>query len=176
MKWFFEDLEAVDRLRREAKEWLFPPTPFRKFSRAKGRGGGVDCVGLAEALMIAAGVLKENEFIFPRSDADYSSAATVPKVLRYLRGHEWRDSQSAKLARIFAEIPMGFKTTVNPPAALFVPGDLLILRNGGVFHVPVIIEGRHFVNAIPEVGVREGNIHDPTFSQYLIALFRAKAR
>jgi len=172
-KWFFEDQDRVTLLHKEAAEWI--GTPFRKFSRAKGPGGGVDCVGLCEALMIAAGLIRENDFLFPRESADYQGHSPARKILKYLRGKEWRDEQSTKLARMFAEIELPPETgNLNPE--IFLAGDIVVLQKEGQFHLPVILEGRRFINAVPWIGVSEGDMHDPTFSTHIAALFRARSK
>ncbi len=180
--WFFEDPAKVSILRSEAATWL--GTPFRPFSRAKGKTGGVDCVGLGEALMSVTGVIGANEFMFPRKAADYQPHTAEMKILDYLRGQfkgpSGSDQQSKRLARIFAEIELPEKsepaghTNIDPE--IFLPGDIGILKRGGLFHVPIFIGGPHFINALPHSGVTEGTIHDTSFSNYLEALFRARAR
>jgi hypothetical protein len=153
MTWYFDDPVNVRLLLDAADEWK--GTPFRKFSRAKGPGDG--------------------EFLFSRSDADYSSAAALPRVIHYLRGQVADDPQSARLAELFAEIEIPDNTT-NIAPDFFLPGDLLVLRRKGQFHVPVILARRQFINAVPALGVIEGDIHNPEFSDHLIALFRARAK
>jgi cell wall-associated NlpC family hydrolase len=168
-EWFFEDEQAVTLLRKEAASWM--GTPFREFSSAKGRSGGVDCVGLAEALMVACGVIKP--FTFPRIHADYQSHGTREKVLDYLRGKS-KDSQSAQVAARFAEITIP-EFRDNLPSEILMPGDLLILRSGSLFHMPIVLEGRRFIHCLRPAGVTEGNIHDTSFSRHLVALFRARS-
>ena len=177
--WFFESAAAVQRLCEAAAIWR--DTPFRADSRAPGRTGGVDCVGLCEELMKAAGVC---EFEFPREQSDYQGHAPG-KILRYLRGRVADDPRSAHLARIFAEIslpaPQGPTLTRrhtvpwNPPRELFVPGDLVICKSDGLFHMPIMLGGRQFISAVRDQGVIEGDIHDPSYSRHFVALFRARA-
>lgn len=170
MKWFFEDAAAVQRLRNAAAEWN--PTPFRPFSRAKGPGGGIDCVGFVEELMVAAGAVEP--FAFPRTDADYQSNRTPLRILHYLRGEERDDPQSKRLAAIFAELRLPEeKDNLHPD--IFMPGDLLVLRDGGQIHIPVMLRGRRFTHCARPEGVAEGNLHDTTFSKHLVAAFRARA-
>jgi cell wall-associated NlpC family hydrolase len=176
--YFFEDAAAQQRLCNAAAEW--PDTPFREFSKAPGRGGGVDCVGLCEALMAAAGVC---EFSFPREQSDYQGHAPG-KILRYLRGRIADDPRSARLAEIFAEIPLpapqgpvlrGKGIPWNPPKELFMPGDLVICKSDGLFHMPIMLRGRRFISAVHTQGVIEGDIHDPSYSRHFVALFRARS-
>lgn len=179
MSWFFDDAAAVQRLCDAAAAWM--ETPFREFSRAPGRTGGVDCVGLCEELMKAAGVC---EFQFPREQSDYQGHAPG-KILRYLRGRVPDDPRAVLLAEIFAEIalpvPQGPTQTRrqtlawNPPKELFLPGDLLILKSDGLFHMPIMLGGRRFISAVYRVGVIDGDIHDPSYSRHFVALFRARS-
>ena len=178
MKWHFENPEHVEQLRAEAKSWL--GTPFFPFSRAKGPGGGIDCVGLAEALMIASGVFAPNEFRFPRRASDYQSNSTENKILEYLRGQIWRDPQSGRLAHIFSEIQLP-ESKSNIDQRLFMPGDILVMKRGRVaagamFHMPIVLGGLTFIDAHSRTGVSEGHLHDPTFSDHYEACFRARRR
>lgn len=165
--WFFEDALAVQRLCKAAAEW--DKTPFRENSRAQGERGGIDCVGLVEVLLTAAGVAGNEPFTFARSSADYSPHLPNPRILRYLRGRD-DDPQSKRLAAIFAEI------TNN--ASGYMPGDLLILRTGkGLYHMPVATDthGR-FVHCLRPLGVERGTMQDSTFAKHVVAHFRAVAR
>ena len=181
---FFDDPEALQRLRDAAAIW--DRTPFREHGRVKGLGGGIDCVGYVEELMIAAGVAERGDLSFARTDADYQSHRTWLRILDYLRGKVTDDPQSARLAAIFEEImlpaPQGPSTNgrplrwENPPLELFKPGDLLVLRDEGQIHLPVILRGRKFTHCMRPNGVDEGSIHDTSFSNHFIAMFRARAR
>jgi len=188
VRYFFDDPAAVDRLRKEANEWLWPqPTPFRKFGCIKGPGGGVYCVAFAQALMSAAGVTKSGEFLLPHGGGDYQSANTMRRITKYMIGRGKLpdgsiDPKSARLAEIFVRKPivrelrkLHGRTPHNIDASLFMPGDLLILRDRGLFHMPVMLGRRVFVSAIPGIGVREGDLHDTTYSTHIAGLFRAVA-
>jgi cell wall-associated NlpC family hydrolase len=174
-QWYFENAAAVQRLRSAAAEW--EGTPFRPFSRAKGEGGGIDCVGFCEEVFVAAGVVQP--FSFPRTDADYQSHRTALRILDYLRGKVTDDPQSAQIGAIFAEIRLpqladgGDATNLYP--GLFMPGDLLVLRDEGQIHLPIVLRGRRFVHCMRPDGVSEGTIHDTTFSAHFVAMFRARA-
>ncbi len=172
IKWFFEDAESVSKLRVAADGWKSPPTPFRKFSRVKGAAGGVDCIGLCEALMSETGVIGPNEFIFPRRAGDYSSAMAMPRVLRYLRGEIEDDPQSKELSRCFAEIRLGSRLS----ATSFLSGDIVVMRKASQFHVGVVVNGFDFLHVNPASGVSEGTMQDYSFKQYLVAVFRARAK
>jgi hypothetical protein len=69
-----------------------------------------------------------------------------------------------------------FPTRVTDPHAdtprdFFKPGDILVMRHGALFHMPVIVDNDlHFVNAIPRMGVIEGTIQDSSYSSHLVAV------
>ncbi len=175
MTWFFENADAVQRLEMAFAE--LAGTPFRPHSFAPGPGGGIDCVGFCEYSMVRTGAVEP--FTFPRTDADYQSHRTPVRILRYLRGEEAADDpQSAVLAARFEEIllpQLEAGETENLDEALFLPGDMVVLREAGQVHLPIIRAGRQFVHCLNPHGVQEGNLHDPTFSKHFVALFRARA-
>jgi hypothetical protein len=179
-RWFFEDAEAVQRLCAARAKWL--GTAFAQNSKAPGHDGGIDCVGLLEEVLGRdAGVDRGEAFVFPRTSADYQSHRTELRVLKYLRGEYADDPQSARLARIFAELRLPNERT-NLHTALFLPGDLLVLRtkrevpgHGTMFHLCIMTESPRFLHCAYPTGVQESNIHDPTFSKHIDAFFRARA-
>lgn len=172
MTWHFEDPAAVARLLAAAEAWELAGTPFREFSRAM--GGGIDCVGYAEELFIAAGAVKRGDFEFARTMADYQSHRLELRILRMLRGQVAEDPQSLRLGAIFAEIAVPENTT-NIDPAYFLSGDLLVLRSGGEMHLPVMLIDRNMTHCARPLGVQISDIHDPTFSDHLDAIFRARA-
>lgn len=164
--WFFSDPAAVARLVAEAH--ALRGKPFHQVTN--------DCVWLAERLHVASGSVAA--FNFPRTPTDYSRHVHNDKILDYLRG-EHSDPQSASLAQTFAELPLpekkqlsAFRFDYEPP---FMPGDLLIMRTGkGLYHMPVMITDRAFIQCAYPDGVSEGDILAPNYRGYLIALFRAR--
>jgi hypothetical protein len=65
----------------------------------------------------------------------------------------------------------------DTPRNFFKPGDILVMRHGALFHMPVIVDNDlHFVNAIPRMGVIEGTIQDSSYSSHLVAVFRLKPK
>jgi cell wall-associated NlpC family hydrolase len=175
MSFYFEDAEAVHRLRTEAAQWR--GTGFYPYSKAK--GGGVDCVGLCEALLSAAGAIPA-DLSFPRAPADYSRHVHNDKILNYLRGNVADDPQSTLLARMFAELPKperkqlsAFRYDYEPQ---LMPGDVLILKGGvGIFHMPVMLSDRSFIQSAYPDGVSEGDIGDSNYEPFIVAVFRARA-
>ncbi|MBA2585693.1 MAG: hypothetical protein H0U99_04340 [Chthoniobacterales bacterium] len=162
--YFFTDSKRAARLQREAESWI--GTPFREFSKAKGAAGGVDCVGLCEEILRVAGAV--DRFTFPRTSADYQGHAFGDRLLQWMRG-EIDDPQSKVLKKRFVEF--------GPKDHTYMPGDLLVLRHFELFHLPIIIdERRHFVNALPRLGVVRGTIQDSSYNAHLVAIFRAKAK
>jgi cell wall-associated NlpC family hydrolase len=191
---FFDNVEARERLKAIGVEC--EGTPWRKYGRFPGRGGGFDCIGFPEYVYAKVGLVRPGDFEFARADADYSSASTMRRIIRYLRGQGKLpdgsvDPQSARLAEIFAPVPIfrGLRAhhdqrpkvgerfrragdAVNVDASLFMLGDLIALRKKGQFHFGIMLEGRQFISAIPFHGVRGSNVHDTFFSFYIAALFR----
>ena len=183
MSWFFSDPDHVAALLAAIDECR--GTPWAPFGRVPGRGGGLDCLGFVEYALATAGVGQGYTFSFRRTDADYQTARSYARILHFLRGED-ADPQSQFLSEIFAEIslpiPQGPSVEdrgkpmrwINPDVSLFMPGDLGVLRDGGMFHLPVFIGGRDFVDCVKGKGVENGNIHDPSYSNYLVALFRPR--
>ncbi len=170
-RFFFEDAAAVQRLHEAFAKW--DGTPFRQNSKAAGPGGGIDCVGFVEEAMgREAGVDRGEPFAFPRTSADYQSHRTEARVLMYLRG-EHEDPQSERLAQLFAELTLPPDRS-NLLPAFFLPGDLVALRRRGMFHLLIMLDAPRFMHCAFPYGVAEGNIHDPTFSTHIDAMFRAR--
>jgi len=173
---FFSDATRVQALRIAAASWRL--TPFRFGSRAKGKSGGIDCVGLVEELMASAGI---ERFHFERTPADNSRHVYNEKILNYLRGKIPGDPQSAILHSRFEELaPLpekkqrtAFIHYYDPP---FMPGDLLIMKTGkGLYHMPVLLGQAAFIQCAFPNGVSEGDILAPNYQDYLVAAFRARA-
>jgi hypothetical protein len=187
---YFDDARAAMRLKKEALTWI--GTPFTEYfqqdmekpmpSMPKGvnrdvKGAGIDCIGLVQEIMYRIGAT--DKFMFRRESADYQSHQTGDKVLQWLRG-KVDDPQSKRLAEILVELDIPdavAEVHSTTPLDFFKPGDILVLRHGGLFHIPIIIDdGLNFVNAIPRMGVIEGTIQDSTFSKHLVAAFRLKPK
>lgn len=176
--WFFDDAEAVQRLRAAAA--ALRGKPFSK--------GHNDCVWLAEALHVAAGSV--TGFNFERRPEDYSRHVHNDRILNFLRGTATIaetgkiDPQSVSLAERFVELELPtknqlsfFRFTYEPP---FMPGDLLIMKsasktNRGVWHMPVMLDDHTFVQCAFPRGVTQGDITDPNYRDILEAVFRARA-
>jgi cell wall-associated NlpC family hydrolase len=177
---YFDDPQKAGRFREEALSWV--GTPFRAIFPKEGehidtKGNGIDCVGLVQEVFARTGAT--DAWFFPRTMADYQEHQTGDKILDWLRG-KIDDPQSKLLGEILMELPIPdvFKDPdAESPRDFFKPGDILILRHGGLFHMPVIIDEQlHFVNAVPRMGVIEGTIQDSTFSVHLVAAFRLKPK
>jgi cell wall-associated NlpC family hydrolase len=169
---FFAQLDRVTLLRAEADAWL--GTPYYPFSRAKGQDGGVDCLGLTEALYIACGLAREGDFVFPRTAADYQSHRAELRVLKYLRGEIAEDPQSARLVELFEELPLP-EERKNIDVGRFLPGDMIALRQAGQFHLPIYLGNRFFVHCLRPLGVVISDLHDPTYATHFDAHFRPRA-
>jgi hypothetical protein len=177
--WYFSEPAHVAALYAAIDECR--GTPWAQYGGVP--GGGFDCLGLNEYVLAKAGVGQGRQFSFTRTPADYQTARGYLRILHMLRGRD-EDPQAKALAEIFAEIPLPIPqgptaagkpvTWHNPDVSLFMPGDLGVLRHGGMFHLPLFTRGRDFVHCVKPIGVADGNIHDPTYSKYLVALFRAR--
>ena len=88
------------------------------------------------------------------------------------------DPQSTKLSEILTELEIPDAVTdrdTECPRDFFKPGDILVMRHGGLFHMPVIYDNDlHIISAIPRMGVIEGTIQDSSYSSHLVAAFRLK--
>lgn len=177
-RFYFENPKNVAKLQRAAAKWRGDSwgTPFREYSKAPGPTGGIDCIGLGEELMHAAGAVPR--FNIPRTSADYQGHAFGDKVLKWLRGKD-SDPQSKKIASIFAEIKLPRRIDLaseHLPAGFLMPGDLLVMKRFELFHMPIVIDAEHhFISAIPRLGVVRGTIQDSSYREHLIAIFRARA-
>jgi len=171
-RWFFDDAAAVQRLCVECESWR--RTPFRFGSRAKGIGGGADCVGFCEAVMLAAGAV--TQFNFPRTPADNSRHVHNDRILNYLRG-KVDDPQSAYLAQRFVELFVIDPEEPGAPTPVpFLAGDLVLMKTGkGLWHMPVMMSATAFMQCAFPDGVTEGDITAPNYRKYLVAAFRARA-
>lgn len=177
---YFDDPEAAQALKKEALSWV--GTPFAQYYQEsehdiKGMGGGIDCIGLLQEVFYRIGAVQQ--FTFPREAADYQSSRLGEKVLAYLRGHA-DNPQSKHLSEILQELPIPSAVTdpfAETPRDFFKPGDILVMRKAGLFHLPLIYDDDlHFVNALPRLGVIEGTIQDSSYSVHLVAAFRLKPK
>jgi hypothetical protein len=193
---YFDDPVEAEKLFLEARSWI--GTPFRQYFPQhmeagleklkamgmdtsqldiKGKGGGIDCIGLDEQIFSRIGATPK--WMFPRESADYQSHRTGDKILDWLRG-KVDDPQSKRLGELFVEleIPEVVKDRhAETPRDFFKPGDILVMRHGGLFHLPLIYDHElHFVSALPRLGVIEGTVQDSTYSIHLVTAFRLKPR
>ncbi|SRR6266496_770735 len=192
---YFDDFRAAKALRDEALSWL--DTPFRQHyqelyeagkaelakirpgarSDLKGKRGGIDCIGLVQEIFTRIGAT--NKWMFPRTHADYQSHQLGEKVLDWFRGKA-DDPQSKLLAQLFVELeipPAVIDRDASTPRDFFKPGDILVMKHGSLFHMPVMVDrDLHFVNALPRLGVVEGTIQDSSYSVHLVAAFRLKPK
>jgi len=188
---YFDDPESALKLRDEALSWL--GTPFGEYHQdaieeykkqcpeakveLKGQGGGIDCIGLVQEVFHRIGAT--DKFIFKRESSDYQSHATGDKILDWMRG-KIDDPQSKQLAEILVELEIPEAVTdpgTATPRDFFKPGDILVMRHGSLFHMPVMYDDDlHFVSALPRMGVTEGTIQDSTYNIHLVAVFRLRPK
>ena len=178
--WLFSEPELAARFCAAGRSWV--GTPFAGHSRAKGVGGGIDCVGFIEE-WFAEAVPAAPRFNFPRSDADYKSHCHNTKILEYLRGQH-PDPQSKVLAAFFQELT-DLDTLVPVPKwpdnlvrnTGLMTGDLLVIKAQipGVWHLPAMLDDRSFLHCAYPLGVTEADITQHEFRSRLKAAFRARA-
>jgi cell wall-associated NlpC family hydrolase len=187
---YFDDPLKAQLFAQEATSWIGAPfSEYHQdkreeaFAQLKALGitppksgrPGIDCVGLVQEIF--SGVGATGKWFFPRTSADYQSHQTGEKVLDWLRG-KVDDPQSKKLGEILLELKIPDAVTdpdADTPRDFFKVGDILVMRHGGLFHMPVIIDDDlHIVSAIPRKGVVEGTIQDSSYSLHLVAVFRLK--
>jgi cell wall-associated NlpC family hydrolase len=188
---YFDDFRAAKDFRKEALSWI--GTPFREYYQeeleagraqlgdraasldVKGPGGGIDCVGLVQEIFARSGAT--DKWVFPRTSATISRIRPAKRFsigcAAKLTIHAVNDSVRSCVE---LEIPDGVTDPkADTPRDFFKPGDILVMRHGALFHMPVIIDNDlHFVNAIPRMGVIEGTIQDSSYSSHLVAVFRLK--
>ena len=165
--WYFDARGNALDLVTEAQSWW--GTPFHFYSRAKGQHGGIDCLGFCEEVTAAAGL---ERWAFERSQEDYSRHVIQDTISNHLRGKINNDASRALAAR--------WKEILEDDIPAMV-GDLMIWKDGstttgrGVFHMGIMISPVIFMQCSPRLGVCEGQIDDPTYSEHLYARFRARA-
>ena len=140
--------EQQARLLAAMDEWL--GTPFEPWQCV--RGHGVDCVQLAGALMVAAGVLDEQP--------DFGSYTLD------LAGHTGREM----IVEWLASSPLFWRLEALDPQI----GDVVTFRIGNaVNHVGVMVSGRDFVHSIQGRAVRVSTLADSTWSGRVASFWRA---
>lgn len=154
MTQFFEHPERIDQLQLVIDGWL--GTPF--VPHAMVRGGGVDCVQLAAAIMIECGVIER--FAPPAYTIDGGLHRQRSLVLEWLDG-------DPRFARISGQAS----------AVRCLPGDILVFasaRSAIEHHVGVYRGGAsiEFVNSMPKYGVKIRTLRDGTWSRLLRAVYR----
>lgn len=176
---FFLDPDRAARFRAIWKTW--DGTPFAAHSRAKGPGGGIDCVAVQEETLFEVGAVPR--FHFPRSDGDYKSHVHNTRILAFVRGQD-PDPQSAVLAERFAEL-----TNLDelvpipnwPERQVFntglMTGDLAVIQSmiPGVWHLVAMQDDRIFKHCAYPLGVTEGDITQREYRDRLKAVFRCRA-
>lgn len=153
-KW---DREAVGRnIAAIARTW--PGTPF--FPHMAKKGVGADCVQLARAIYVEAGIVPET-LQFPRYRLDGGSHRESSAVIEFLEQCPHVENCASG-----PEVPM---------IAACAPGNLVTFEVGRVaHHVGVTLGGGKFVHAIRRYGVIECELKDPTWLKRLRSVWRPK--
>lgn len=147
MSWF-DQLPHQWRLDTAVKQWL--GTPFAAHQCCP--GVGVDCVQLAGALMLAAGVL-ERQPDFGAYSLDLAAHTKRERIVEWLEG-----------------TPRFWLLGGSRP----VIGDLVTFRIGkAINHVGVMINCRDFVHSIQGARVSESTLDDATWGTRLAQVWRA---
>jgi cell wall-associated NlpC family hydrolase len=140
--------EQQARLLAAMDEWL--GTPFEPWQCV--RGHGVDCVQLAGALMVAAGVLDEQP--------DFGSYTLD------LAGHTGREM----IVEWLEDSPQFRRFIYDYPNV----GDIVTFRIGNaVNHVGVMVSRRDFVHSIQGRAVRVSTLADSTWDSRVAGFWRA---
>lgn len=140
--------EQQARLLAAMDEWL--GTPFEPWQCV--RGHGVDCVQLAGALMVAAGVLDEQP--------DFGNYTLD------LAGHTGREM----IVEWLEDSPRFYPLCGAAPMI----GDIVTFRIGNhVNHVGVMVACRDFVHSIQGRAVRVSTLADPTWGGRVSEFWRA---
>lgn len=177
-RWFFSDPDRAAQFCAICKSW--DRTPFAAHSRAKGPGGGIDCVGYLEESFFEIGFPRFN---FQRSDGDYKSHVHNDKILRFFRGTH-PDPQSATLAALFVEltnldelVPVARWPDKQVRNTGLMTGDIGVIKAviPGVWHLAMMQDDRTFMHCADSLGVTEGDITQADYRERLKAVFRARA-
>ena len=153
MKLYFDTPERLDKLQAEAESWR--GTPFFPHSRAKGKGGGVDCVNICHEIYTGCGVMERCEI--PPFPMDWSSHKSESVLLKFL---ETLPKTKGRLEKL-------------PPTALALPGDLLAFEIGKcVHHLGVRLQRNRFIHCLKPYGVLLTPANEEEFSERLKWIFR----
>ncbi len=153
MKLFFDSPESHMKLQAEADSWR--GTPFFPHSRAKGRGGGVDCVNICHELYVACGVMERCQI--PSFPMDWSNHQSESVLLKFL---ETLPNLKGRLKKL-------------PPTSESLPGDLLAFEIGKcVHHLGVCLPKKKFIHCLKPYGILLTAIHEKEFSERLKWIFR----
>lgn len=136
---YYNNEDKQRALLTEATSWL--KTPFHKRSRAKGKGGGVDCVNLAQSIYFNTGAIDE-----------------LKEMPRYCI--DWHSHQNESiLERIFKEMyPNDFVLVDNMETMKI--GDLLLFNPMGkcIHHCAIYHRENWFIHAFVGKGVIETHV------------------
>ncbi len=150
---FYSIESRLEGLERECKSWL--KTPFHKGSRAKGPGGGVDCVSLVQEIYFSEGVIPEKHPL-PEYKID------------------WHKHNANSLLEDFIETYYKNCFLVLESDAPVLVGDLLGLIPKGkcIHHAGVVHRPGMFVHAMQRRGVIESHMNGSTYGLELGRIFR----
>ncbi|MCH6256723.1 C40 family peptidase [Puniceicoccaceae bacterium K14] len=153
MAMYFGNEESRERLLLEGRSWL--GTPFFKRSKAKGVGGGVDCVNLAQIIYYNIGVIDEIKDM-PEYNLDWHF-------------HQ----EDSLLERIFKEMYPNEFVEIDISDGLMV-GDLMLFNPMGacIHHCGILYRDNWVLHAMVERGVIETHISTSERAFTLEKVFR----
>jgi len=144
---YFRTRERREAVQAAAASWL--GTPFVANQAIK--GGGVDCLRLADAVL---------------SEAGWPHAAPFPEY-RVEAGLHVRD---LRLLRYFEDSP---EFGNLPQGAAYMAGDVLLFGIGhSPYHVGVITAPPHFIHCMRRLKATLAHARDPVFSRIFHSAYR----
>lgn len=169
---YFSDAERAAALLAEMERWV--GTPFFPDSCAAGPGGGVDCLRLAEELMVATGAVPTRG-CFPATPMDWSLHSREDKITPWLDGTA-EDPHSAVLAGIFRRVyerpPEADEHECLPVEMML--GDLLLYRVGHcINHLGVAAGKLSMLHVMRPLGCDLVRCDVEPFSPRLMRVYRA---
>lgn len=156
------DHTVVAAIEREAAEWL--GTPFADHGRAKGKGGGVDCINLMQEIFARA--LGAGRIAFPRYTLSENLHTSDPRLERELDNHP----RLVKLASFDEDVPRKARCLDDLPLMV---GDLIGMRVVNVVHhLALSLGGRKFIHCVRGIGTIQSYTDDATFERRIMVVYR----
>jgi cell wall-associated NlpC family hydrolase len=153
MQPYFHPADRIENLDTIARSW--EGTPFFAFAATRGPQGGVDCVRLAQEIMVEAGAVAREPL--PEYTMDYARHTPRSALLRWL----------------LASPSLAGRMELVPPTGKLRPGDVLALKSGRAdHHLAIMIKWGQVVHAVEDVGAITHDAADPRFTSRVVYAFR----